>query len=147
MMKQYGPVFFGTYLTVYGATLGGLYVGVESGLLDPVVLLGYITGNHEESRSSAVVVAELLQHYTLTESWAETVLEKPHLAQLAVAWVATKFTEPLRLAATAAVTPRVARYFNMGPAKSEDEEEEKEKDKTEEPTMNDEKTKEGETKL
>ena len=111
MMKAYGPVFIGSYLTIYGITLGSLYLGVESGVMDPVTTLGYLTGNHEEARSSAVVVAELLEKYTITEPFADTVKQKPALANFAIAWVSTKFTEPFRLAATAAVVPRVARYF------------------------------------
>ena len=111
MMKAYGPVFVGTYLSVYCITLGSLYVGVESGVMDPVTTLGYLTGNHDEARSSAVVVAELLEHYTLTEPFADTVKEKPALANFAIAWVSAKFTEPLRLGVTALIVPRVARYF------------------------------------
>lgn len=114
MMKAYGPVFIGSYLTIYGITLGSLYLGVESGVMDPVTTLGYLTGNHEEARSSAVVVAELLEKYTITEPFADTVKQKPALANFAIAWVSTKFTEPFRLAATAAVVPRVARYFGRG---------------------------------
>ncbi|CAB9521182.1 Protein of unknown function (DUF1279) [Seminavis robusta] len=113
MMKAYGPTFLGTYLSVYAVTLGGLYVGVESGVLDPVTLLGYITGNHDDARSTAEVVAELLKHYTLTERWADTVQQKPHWANFAVAWVSTKFTEPIRFGATVAIVPRVARYFGV----------------------------------
>ena len=115
MMKTYGPVFIGTYLSVYAMTLGSLYVGVESGVLDPVTILGYITGNHEEARSSAEVVAEMLEHYTITEPFAEMVREKPPVANFAIAWVTTKFTEPMRLGLTAVVVPRVARHFGVGP--------------------------------
>lgn len=115
MMKRYGPTFLWTYLSVYVATLGGLYVGVESGALDPVLMLGYVTGNHEDLRSSAEVVAELLKHYTITEPFAETVRQKPALANLAVAWISTKFTEPIRFGATMAIVPRVARYFGVVP--------------------------------
>jgi Protein of unknown function (DUF1279) len=117
MMKKYGPTFLWTYLSVYVTTLGGLYVGVESGALDPVLMLGYITGNHEDLRSSAEVVAELLKHYTLTERFADTVQQKPALANFAVAWISTKFTEPIRFGVTMAIVPRVARYFGFVPGR------------------------------
>lgn len=32
-----------------------------------------------------------------------------------IAWIATKFTEPLRLALTLAITPRIARFFGRAP--------------------------------
>lgn len=35
-----------------------------------------------------------------------------------LAWIATKFTEPLRLAVTLAITPRVARFFGRAPPKA-----------------------------
>lgn len=115
IMKMYGPVAIGTYLSIYAVFLGGLYAGVESTLLDPVTLLGYMTGNHDEARSSAVVVGEMMEHYTITQPFAEMVQEKPKLANFSIAWIACKFTEPLRLAATAAITPRVARHLGVGP--------------------------------
>jgi hypothetical protein len=34
-----------------------------------------------------------------------------------IAWVATKFTEPLRLAITLAITPRIARLVGRAPKK------------------------------
>jgi len=117
MMKLYGPFAVGTYFSAYVITLGSLYAGVESGVLDPVSLLGYISGNPDDARSTAMVVAEMLEKYTLTEHFAETVRQKPALANFAVAWATTKFTEPIRLAFTVAVTPRVARYFGGAPKK------------------------------
>lgn len=32
-----------------------------------------------------------------------------------IAWIATKFTEPVRLAVTLAITPRIARFFGRAP--------------------------------
>lgn len=32
-----------------------------------------------------------------------------------LAWIATKFTEPLRLAVTLAITPRIARFLGRAP--------------------------------
>jgi hypothetical protein len=122
MMKKYGPVFFATYMGVYVSTVGGLYLGVESGVLDPAQMLDWITGNHEETRSSAAVVAEIMGKYRLTEGFADICLEKPHVANLAIAWVATKFTEPIRIALTASIVPRIARHFNVGNKAVEDEE-------------------------
>ena len=127
MMKTYGPTFVWTYLSVYVANLSLFYIGIETGALDPVTLLGYITGNHEEiTRKSSEVVAELLEHYTVTAPFAETVKAKPGLANFGIAWISTKFTEPLRFGAVVAIVPRVARYFGKTPEIAQEEEEEDE---------------------
>ncbi|CAB9521496.1 Protein of unknown function (DUF1279) [Seminavis robusta] len=138
MMNTYGPTFLWTYLSVYALTLGGLYVGVESGMLDPVTLLGYINGSNDEVGSTAEALAELMKQYTLTEPFVDTVQEKPHLANLAIAWITTKFTEPIRLGTSAAVVPVVARHFgvvpNAGSSDGEKGEEGREESVTEEST-------------
>ena len=41
----------------------------------------------------------------------------PRKGDFAVAWLATKFTEPLRLALTAAITPTAARMLGRAPPK------------------------------
>lgn len=119
MMKLYGPAFVGTYLGIYATNLGLFYLGIESGALDPMTILGYVTGNHEEVRSSAEVVSELLEHYTITAPFADTVKAKPNLANFAIAWVSTKFTEPIRFGLAVAVVPRVARALGIVPKAEE----------------------------
>lgn len=109
MFRTYGPVFVGTYLTVYAATLGSLFLGIESGALDPGFVLSQVSSNSEEAKSTVQVIIEVMDHYPWTRP-AVPVLEKnPELANFGVAWVATKFTEPLRLAITFPIVPRVAR--------------------------------------
>jgi hypothetical protein len=39
--------------------------------------------------------------------------ENPHFANLGVAWVANKFTEPARLVFTMAIVPKLARHFGF----------------------------------
>lgn len=115
MFRMYGPVFVGTYATIYVSTLGALYLGVGSGALDPVSLfkmLGQDTGN---CHNTVDLVVDFMQRHTFTEAYAPSVEKHPHLANLAVAWIATKFTEPIRLAVALPLTPRIARYFGYGP--------------------------------
>lgn len=80
LMKQYGPVFFGTYLSVYVATLSALFSGIQSGAIDPAYVLGWISGNPDDIRSTATIVAEMLEKYPWTEQYAPIVHEKPHYA-------------------------------------------------------------------
>ena len=117
LAKRYGPVFVGTYLGVYVTTLGSLYAGIQSGLLDPASLLGLLVDTVDPdtgvAKSTADMTAELLQHYSWTKSYAPMIEEKPYVANFAIAWISTKFTEPPRLAVTAAIVPRLARYFGF----------------------------------
>jgi hypothetical protein len=114
MAKKYGPVFVGTYLGVYLATLGSLFLGVESGALDPVQLfdmLGHGADGGGETKNTVEYVLEFMNKHEWLKPWAKWVEKKPELANLAVAWIAVKFTEPLRLPISLYITPRIARYF------------------------------------
>lgn len=121
MISQYGPVFIGTYMSVYFISWGLLFVGMDSGLLDPVQIMGYIGGGAEEGKSTVHVVVEYMEKYSWTKPYAETVEKNPHIANLAVAWVTNKFTEPARLLFTMAVVPRLARHFGFVHALQEEE--------------------------
>jgi len=113
MLQQYGPVFVGTYMSVYFISWGLLFVGMDSGLLDPVQIMGYIGGGVEEGKSTVHVVVEYMEKYAWTKPYAATVEKNPHFANLAVAWVTNKFTEPVRLLFTMAVVPKLARHFGF----------------------------------
>jgi hypothetical protein len=115
MFRMYGPVFVGTYATIYVSTLGALYAGVQSGALDPVALFGWLGQDTGDCHNTVDLVVDFMQKHTFTESYAPSVEKHPHLANLAVAWIATKFTEPIRLAIALPLTPRIARYFGYGP--------------------------------
>jgi hypothetical protein len=89
------------------------------GTIDPVTMFSYInsitTGAHDalggdmmggtgesvedgmaESKTTAHMVIEYLQHYSFTRPVVPFLEKNPHFANLGVAWVATKFTEPVR---------------------------------------------------
>jgi Protein of unknown function (DUF1279) len=131
MIKMYGPVFVGVYGTVYFSTLMTLWAGVESGILDPVSLFSWIgQGNDASTKASTVqLVLDFMSHHTMTKPYIHFVEENPSVANLAVAWIAVKFTEPFRLAVALSITPRVARYFGYGPKKIDDDNDD-ENDKT-----------------
>jgi hypothetical protein len=137
-LKQYGPVFVLTYGSLYLITLSSIYVGVDSGTIDPVTMFSYInsitTGAHDalggdmmggtgesvedgmaESKTTAHMVIEYLQHYSFTRPVVPFLEKNPHFANLGVAWVATKFTEPVRLVVTMAVVPKLANYLGYKP--------------------------------
>jgi Protein of unknown function (DUF1279) len=119
MLRQYGPVFLGTYMSVYFATLGGLFLGVESGVLDPAGLfhmLGHAGDDASgETINTVKLVIDFMEQYEFTSKYVHVIEKRPEVANLAVAWIAVKFTEPLRLAVSLAITPRIARYFGIQP--------------------------------
>ena len=118
MIKLYGPVFIGSYLSIYVSTLGLMFAGVQSGLLDPVSLLDFlgVSGDQSSAKSTVDAVVEFMENHTLTNPYASFVAKNPSLANLAVAWIAVKFTEPIRFAITLSITPRVARFVGWVPA-------------------------------
>jgi Protein of unknown function (DUF1279) len=144
MLRMYGPVFIGTYAAVYFTTLSGLYAGVASGALDPVALfttLGIIPTAAATATAAAAdagatiattttittvdLVYNFLDHHEITKSYAHYVQDYPALANLGVAWISVKFTEPIRLPVAISITPRVARYIGYRPKVKEQTENDK----------------------
>jgi Protein of unknown function (DUF1279) len=116
-LKQYGPVFIGTYASIYLVTLCGLYIGVDTGTVDPVTLFSYLQdgGGIKESQSTADLVISYLQNYSWTRPAVPFLERNPHFANLGVAWVATKLTEPIRLVVTMGIVPKLADYLGYVP--------------------------------
>ena len=120
MLQTYGPVFVGTYLSLYIVTLSSLTAGIQSGVLDPVQLLaqmGSSVGSDGTTNVQELVVA-LLQKNEWTAPGAAYVEEYPYLANLGVAWIAAKFTEPVRIPLAVGLTPRVARWIGWSSKKT-----------------------------
>lgn len=122
MLKNYGPVFIGVYFSVYITTLMTLWAGVESTILDPISLFHMINnttaieGAEAATKASTVqLVLDFMNNHNFTKPYSYIVEENPSIANLGVAWIAVKFTEPIRLAVALSITPRIARYFGYGP--------------------------------
>lgn len=123
MMKKYGPVFVGVHLSIYCATLGALFVGVDSGLLDPALMmqtLGSASDGTTETKDTVAYVVDWMKDHSWTASMAPWIEANPHFANFAVSWIAVKFTEPIRLPISFYFTPRVARWMGAK-EQSEDE--------------------------
>lgn len=126
LLSKYGTVFIGTYLGVYITTLISLFVSLENGILDVDMLSslrevvplphvglhigvsdGFFDGltNRLWDFSNQVISTEKM------EQMKHEVKNNPHLSNLAIAWITVKFTEPLRLAASVVLCPRIASLF------------------------------------
>jgi hypothetical protein len=121
MLRRYGHVFVITYLLIYVLALGLVFIGVESGVLDPVVLFRWL-GLHDDGAASTVeAVANWMKNHHVTSPYAKYVTNNSSVANFVVAWIAVKFTEPVRIGLALAVTPRVAGYFGRNADVDEEE--------------------------
>jgi hypothetical protein len=91
-LKKYGAVGVVTYFGLYGATLASFYGAYSSGLLFAGDVVGLIEFLH---------LGDLFDESLLT----------PKVGNFALAWVSTKFTEPLRFAITLGITPAISRWW------------------------------------
>jgi hypothetical protein len=117
MIQKYGMVFLGTYFVVYVSTLASLFAGIESGVLDPAYVMSWVSSD-SDAKSTVAVVVEFMDHYSWTRPYKSYVQNNPEVANLGVAWIAVKFTEPIRFGTTVAIVPRLSRY--LGYASTED---------------------------
>jgi hypothetical protein len=111
LCKEYGPLVWKTYWGVYFGTLGGLFVGVQSGVLNPLRVL---SGTNTQTVSE--YAAGFLQRHARVARYAPFVQSHPMAANFLVAFAIAEASEPIRIAATAILVPSIARrrkYENM----------------------------------
>jgi len=104
MWKTYGILAVGTYLGVYIATLGSMFVALDFDIfnaatfgLDPALAIEKF--------------CDVIEMVTGNVSLPGYIRDHPRVGTFAIAWVMTKFTEPLRLGFTVATVPTIARFF------------------------------------
>ena len=110
MWKRYGMVAIGTYLGIYVSVLSSVFFALDYDIfraatfgLDPV--------------AAVKKVCDLVESTTGNTSLPGYIREHPRVGTFAVAWVFTKFTEPLRLLVAVSVTPSVSRLLKYSPPK------------------------------
>jgi len=97
LWHDYGFVGIGTYLGVYVCTLGTMYLAISSGVLGGDVVLWFVDK------------LGMADHFSTDIS--------PKSSSFLLAWVATKLTEPPRLAVAVILTPYIARMLGRAPPK------------------------------
>ena len=108
-------------------TLASLFGAMDSGLVDPSTLahidLPWHSGSAANAESAAdakefttavELVASKMKKYQYTEPYADSVVNNPRLSKLAIAWVATKLTEPIRLFVSLGISHRVSKILGIG---------------------------------
>jgi len=104
LWKSYGIITVGTYLGVYVVTLGSVFVALDFDIfnaatfgLDPAFAIEKFCDLFETVTGNTFLPGYIRDH--------------PKVGTFAIAWVMTKFTEPLRLGFTVATVPTIARFF------------------------------------
>lgn len=108
MWKNYGYVAIGSYLSLYVITLGSIFL-----CLDFDVFRASTVGFSPEE--AILKVCDIFETVTGSKALPGFIRERPTVGTFAVAWVMTKFTEPLRLGVTLAAVPKIAKFFGKGP--------------------------------
>merc|ERR1740130_897592 len=68
----------------------------------------------QSAASTMTYMVEFLEYYSWTKPLAPIVQENPWTANFGIAWIMTKFTEPIRLGLAVAVTPSIAKQIGYG---------------------------------
>ena len=105
LWQKYGYLSIGFYVGLYVTTLSGIFVSLDFDLFrastfgfDPI--------------ESVKKFCDFVEYMTGSVSLPAYIRENPRVGTFAIAWVMTKFTEPLRLAFTIAVMPTVAKFVS-----------------------------------
>lgn len=104
LWNRYGVVFLGTYFTVYGATLCGLFYTLDTGMLSASTM-------GMDSVEVVHKLCDMLEENFGVKGLPKYFRENPRMGTLGVAWVATKMVEPIRLGATLVIVPQLASHL------------------------------------
>jgi len=98
LWARYGVVFLSTYFGIYCITIGTMYKLVSANIL------------------SADNAIDMLNYVHLDKVINFSAMD-PRAGNLAVAWILTKLTEPLRFVLAASICPKIARAVGRAPMK------------------------------
>ena len=105
LWQKYGYLSIGFYVGLYLTTLSGIFISLDFDLFrastfgfDPI--------------ESVKKFCDYVEYLTGSVSLPAYIRENPRVGTFAIAWVMTKFTEPLRLAFTIAIMPTVAKLVS-----------------------------------
>uniref|UniRef100_K3WLD2 DUF1279 domain-containing protein n=1 Tax=Globisporangium ultimum (strain ATCC 200006 / CBS 805.95 / DAOM BR144) TaxID=431595 RepID=K3WLD2_GLOUD len=121
LWRKYGIVAIGTYFSMYGIVLGSIYVAIDQGWVRTAKTSRGSDSDNADNNDFNVVTATN-KFVTFAEDlgvakYLEVERVNAKTGTFLLAWVATKFTEPVRLAVTLAITPRIARFLRRVPPK------------------------------
>ena len=104
LWSKYGVVTAVTYFSIYGSTLAGLYFSLEYDIFHASTL-GF------DPAQTVQGVCDTVERVTGNNALPEYIREYPKVGTFAIAWIITKFTEPVRLVTTVTIVPSISRFF------------------------------------
>lgn len=110
MWKNYGVVAITTYLCVYLCTLSSVFLSLDYDIFN-AASFGL------DPAAAVQKVCDIFESVTGSQALPNYIRDHPKVGTLAIAWVMTKFTEPIRLGFTLATVPQIARWLGRVPPK------------------------------
>jgi len=107
MWKKYGYLFVGTYASVYVTTLGALFISLDQDILQAATF-------GLDAETSVIKFCDMVETLTGSKDFPGYIRENPRVGTFAIAWIMTKFTEPLRLGVTVVALPQIAKKLGIG---------------------------------
>jgi len=104
LWSSYGYVALGTYFGIYLATLSSIFLCLDYDIFN-AASVGL------DPAEAVNKVCNLIERTTGYTSVPEYIKQYPKLGTFAVAWVMTKFTEPIRAGVTLVIVPRIAKLI------------------------------------
>eukprot|EP01038_Epipyxis_sp_PR26KG_P008040 gene8040-10895_t len=104
MWKNYGTLAIGTYLCIYVSTLSSIFLALDFDVFNAATF-------GLDAVSAVNKVCDLIENTTGSTSIPAYIRTNPRVGTFAIAWVMTKFTEPIRLGVTLATVPSISRFI------------------------------------
>lgn len=108
LWNAYGYVAVASYLGIYIVTLSSIFFSLDFDVFHAETF-GF------KPEEAVLKVCGIFETVTGSKALPEFIREHPKVGTFALAWVMTKFTEPIRLGVTLAAVPKIAKFFGRGP--------------------------------
>ena len=112
LWKQYGGVAVVTYLSVYICTLSSIFISLDYDIFNAATF-------GLDPNAAVKNFCDVVEYATGINTLPNYIRENPRVGTFALAWVMTKFTEPLRLGFTISIVPSIARFLGRAPPKKQ----------------------------
>jgi len=104
LWNNYGYLAIGTYFGIYITTLGSIFTCLDNDLLNAAAF-------GLDPAIAVQKVCDIVEKISGYSTFPDYVRQYPQLGTLAIAWVMTKLTEPLRLVFTIFIVPKISTVF------------------------------------
>ena len=110
LWRKYGVVAMGTYLGIYVGSLGLIFLSLDYDIFNAATF-------GMDPQDAIRKVADIIEATTGSKSFPSYIKDNPRAGTFAIAWVMTKFTEPIRFFLTVGIVPPLSRFLGFSPPK------------------------------